>query len=52
MTLYLGYKLYHKSKIVSLEESPVARFIEIAKNNPDPPEKPKTRISKFNILWG
>ncbi|OBT47835.1 hypothetical protein VE00_01518 [Pseudogymnoascus sp. WSF 3629] len=52
MTLYLGYKLYHKTKIVSLEESPVARFIEIAKNNPDPPEKPKTRISKFNILWG
>lgn len=52
LALYLGYKFYHKTKIVSLEDSPVVRFIEIAKNNPDPVEKPKTRMSKFNILWG
>ncbi|KAJ5679444.1 amino acid permease [Penicillium macrosclerotiorum] len=49
--LYFGYKIWYRTKIVSLEESPVARFVEIAENDPDPPELPRSRWSKLNILW-
>lgn len=49
--LYFGYKFWHRTKIVSLDESPVARFIEIAKNDPDPPEEPKSAWSRVNFLW-
>ncbi|CAL5875132.1 uncharacterized protein PFLUO_LOCUS9436 [Penicillium psychrofluorescens] len=49
--LYFGYKIWYRTKIVSLDESPVARFVEIAENDPDPPEGPKSRWSKINILW-
>ncbi|KAJ5388015.1 amino acid permease [Penicillium cosmopolitanum] len=50
--LYFGYKIWYRTKIISLDESPVARFVEIAENDPDPPEEPKSAWSKFNILWG
>ncbi|KAJ5324523.1 amino acid permease [Penicillium atrosanguineum] len=49
--LYFGYKLWFRTKIVSLEESPVARFVQIAENDPDPPEEPKSKWAKLNILW-
>ncbi|KAJ5605607.1 amino acid permease [Penicillium lagena] len=49
--LYFGYKIWYRTEIVSLEESPVARFVEIAENDPDPPEGPKSWWSRINILW-
>ncbi|CAI7645167.1 unnamed protein product [Penicillium manginii] len=49
--LYFGYKIWYRTKIVSLDESPVARFVEIAENDPDPPEEHKSAWSKINILW-
>ncbi|KAJ5983775.1 amino acid permease [Penicillium waksmanii] len=49
--LYFGYKIWYRTKIISLDESPVARFVEIAENDPDPPEEPKSAWSKINILW-
>jgi amino acid transporter len=51
-SLYFGYKIWYRTKIVSLDESPVARFVEIAENDPDPPEPPKSKWSMVNILWG
>ncbi|KAJ5281003.1 amino acid permease [Penicillium angulare] len=48
---YLGYKLWYKTKIISLDDSPVARFVEIAENDPDPPEEPKSKWSIIHILW-
>ncbi|KAJ5107864.1 amino acid permease [Penicillium angulare] len=50
-TFYFGYKAWYRTKIISLDESPVARFVEIAENDPDPPEEPKTKWSIIHILW-
>ncbi|KAJ5935441.1 amino acid permease [Penicillium verhagenii] len=50
-TFYFGYKIWYRTKIVSLDECPVLRFVEIAENDPDPPEEPKSRWSAINILW-
>ncbi|KAJ5929466.1 amino acid permease [Penicillium verhagenii] len=50
-TFYFGYKIWYRTKIVSLDESPVLRFVEIAENDPDPPEEPKSRWSAISILW-
>ncbi|KAJ5221725.1 amino acid permease [Penicillium citrinum] len=49
--LYFGYKIWYRTKIISLDESPVARFVDIAENDPDPPEDVKTAWSRINILW-
>lgn len=48
---YVGYKVWHRTKVVSLDESPVVRFVEIAENNPDPPEDPKLTWSRIKGLW-
>lgn len=48
---YFGYKIWYRTKIVSLNQSPVARFVEIAESEPDPPEEPKSKWSMINILW-
>ncbi|KAJ6083991.1 amino acid permease [Penicillium sp. IBT 16267x] len=50
-TFYFSYKMWYRTKLISLDECPVLRFVEIAENNPDPPEEPKSRWSKINILW-
>ncbi|KZF24806.1 hypothetical protein L228DRAFT_104472 [Xylona heveae TC161] len=49
--LYFGYKVFRKTKMVSLEEMPIRRFIEIYQDNPEPPEEPKKGWRKLNILW-
>jgi amino acid transporter len=49
--LYFGAKWWIKSKIVPLDEIPIRGFIEVWRNNPEPPEKPKKGIHKLNILW-
>ncbi|KAJ5777976.1 amino acid permease [Penicillium odoratum] len=50
-SFYFGYKIWYRTKIISLDESPVLRFVEIAENDPDPPEEPRSRWAKLNILW-
>ncbi|KAJ5631268.1 amino acid permease, partial [Penicillium longicatenatum] len=50
-TFYFGYKIWYRTKIISLDESPVLRFVEIAENDPDPPEEPTSTWSKVKILW-
>jgi amino acid transporter len=49
--LYFGRKAILKTKIVGLDEMPIRQFIQIAKDNPEPPEKVKLGWSKYNILW-
>lgn len=49
--LYFGYKVFKKTKIVSLEDMPIRHFIDIANANPEPPAKPLTGWRRFNILW-
>lgn len=49
--LYFGYKLVTNSKIVSLQDVPGLRYLEIAEKYPEAPPKPKTGIRRFNILW-
>ncbi|RDW77706.1 amino acid transporter-like protein [Coleophoma cylindrospora] len=51
LILYFGYKFIAKTKVVSLAEMPIRGFIDIYRNNPEPEPKPKTGLSKFNILW-
>ncbi|KAH8823002.1 amino acid permease/ SLC12A domain-containing protein [Flagelloscypha sp. PMI_526] len=49
--LYIGYKYIKGTKLVSLEEMPIQKFIDIANDNPEPPERPVTGWRRFNILW-
>jgi amino acid transporter len=51
LIFYFGYKFWHKSKIIPLEEMPIRGFIDVWRNNPEPEEKPKKGIHKLNILW-
>lgn len=49
--LYFGYKFIMKTKIVPLEEMPIRDFIEVWRANPEEPNKKRTGIARFNILW-
>lgn len=49
--LYFGYKFTKKTKMVTLEEMPIRHYIEIANQNPEPPEVPQKGWKKLNILW-
>ncbi|KZT57236.1 hypothetical protein CALCODRAFT_469931 [Calocera cornea HHB12733] len=49
--LYFGYKIVRRTKMVKLEEMPIKHFLQIYKDNPEPPEKPVTGWRKLNILW-
>lgn len=53
--LYYGYKAFSKTffqnTMIPLEAVPVRRFIQIWKDNPEPPELPKKGLQKLNILW-
>ncbi|QDS73166.1 hypothetical protein FKW77_002176 [Venturia effusa] len=55
LVLYYGYKAYHKTltknTVIPLDEVPVRKFIQIWRENPEPPEKPKKGLRKLNILW-
>lgn len=48
---YFGYKVWFRTKIVSLDDSPVARYVEIAENDPDPPEEPRSKWAILTLLW-
>ncbi|KIK69259.1 hypothetical protein GYMLUDRAFT_255802 [Collybiopsis luxurians FD-317 M1] len=50
-TLYFGYKFTKKTKIVSLEDMPIRYYIDIANQNPEPPEPQQRGWKKLNILW-
>ncbi|KAK6085705.1 Dicarboxylic amino acid permease 3 [Seiridium cupressi] len=50
--LYFGWKAFKKTKIIPLDEVPVAVFIAIAKANPEPPLKRKKGIvGWFGRFW-
>jgi yeast amino acid transporter len=49
--LYFGYKFWHKSKIVPLDEMPIRQFIDIYRRDPEPAPKEKRGLHKLNILW-
>lgn len=49
--VYLGYKVFMKTKILTLEEIPIRPFIESAIKNPEPPLKKKRGLGRLNILW-
>ncbi|KAJ5112313.1 hypothetical protein N7532_000358 [Penicillium argentinense] len=51
---YGGYKLIHRTKIVSLQAVPITQALEEAENDPDnvPIVKNRSFWSKINILWG
>lgn len=51
LVLYFGYKLVMRTKLVPLETMPIREYLEIAKANPEPPEKPKKGWRRLNILW-
>lgn len=49
--LYFGYKFTKKTKIISLQEMDIRKFIDIANANPEPVPAPPKGWRKFNILW-
>ncbi|KAE9401153.1 hypothetical protein BT96DRAFT_992357 [Gymnopus androsaceus JB14] len=49
--IYFGYKLVKRTKIVSYEEMPIRYYMEIARQNPEPPEKPLKGWKRLAILW-
>ncbi|KAH8658092.1 amino acid permease/ SLC12A domain-containing protein [Xylariales sp. PMI_506] len=51
LVLYFGYKFATKSKLIPLSEIPIRQFIQIAQENPEPPEAPKRGLQRLNILW-
>ena len=51
LIVYFGYKFWHKSKIIPLEDLPIRHFIQIWRNNPEPEPTPKKGLHKLNILW-
>lgn len=51
LVLYFGYKFLKKTKIVPLEDLPIKHFLDIARDNPEPPEVPKKGWKRINILW-
>lgn len=48
---YFGYKYIMKTRILSLDEVPVLKYIEIAEQNPEPPAAPIIGWRRLNILW-
>ncbi|KAL9624679.1 MAG: hypothetical protein Q9160_001033 [Pyrenula sp. 1 TL-2023] len=51
LVLYFGYKLVMRTKLVPLETMPIREYLEIARDNPEPPEKPNVGWRRLNILW-
>ncbi|KZP01294.1 hypothetical protein CALVIDRAFT_543877 [Calocera viscosa TUFC12733] len=49
--LYFGYKFVRKTKMVPLMEMPIRDFIQIAKDNPETPERPMTGWRRLGFLW-
>lgn len=51
LTLYVGYKVTKRTKLAPLETMPIKEYLEIAKANPEPRERPPVGWRKLNILW-
>ncbi|KAG5926530.1 hypothetical protein E4U42_003180 [Claviceps africana] len=52
LMLYVGYKTWRGTKIVSLQEMPIRDFIDMANDNPEVIEPAAKGWGKLNILWG
>jgi amino acid transporter len=51
LALYFGFKIWNKTKIIPLSEVPIRKFIEIAMQEVEAPEPPKSALRKLNFLW-
>ena len=51
LVLYVGYKVVKRTKIVPLTEIPIRPFLQMARESPEPPSRPKKGLQKLNILW-
>ncbi|PBK73254.1 hypothetical protein ARMSODRAFT_625405 [Armillaria solidipes] len=49
--LFFGYKFLAKTKMVPLDEMPIQKYLDIAKENPEPPAKLVKGWRRVNILW-
>lgn len=49
--LYFGYKYYKKTKMIPLTELSIRPFIQVARDNPEPPPEPKRGLRRLNFLW-
>ncbi|KAJ5266581.1 Amino acid/polyamine transporter I [Penicillium angulare] len=52
LTLYFGYKLWRKTRLIHLDEIPIRMFLNIANDNPEQIPPPVTGWRRLNILWG
>lgn len=52
LSLYIGYKVWHKTKIIPLHDVPIRGFIDVAISNPEELEPKKTGWRRLNVLWG
>ncbi|KIY49348.1 hypothetical protein FISHEDRAFT_41204 [Fistulina hepatica ATCC 64428] len=49
--LYFGYKFTCKTSIVKYEDMPLRHFLDVARDNPEPPEEPLRGWKRLYILW-
>ncbi|KAG7439773.1 uncharacterized protein BT62DRAFT_989476 [Guyanagaster necrorhizus] len=49
--LCFGYKFWMKSKLVPLDEMPIRKYIDVARENPEPPRIPVKGWKRISILW-
>lgn len=49
--VYVGYKVYMKTRVLPLEEIPIRPFIERYQVDPEPEQKPNVGWRRLNILW-
>ncbi|KAB8228875.1 amino acid permease/ SLC12A domain-containing protein [Aspergillus alliaceus] len=52
LVLYLGYKVWKKTKLIPLDEVPLRYYLDQAHRNPEPPDAKKSGWGRLNILWG
>ncbi|OJJ30387.1 hypothetical protein ASPWEDRAFT_45961 [Aspergillus wentii DTO 134E9] len=50
--LYLGYKFFVKTKLVSVHDMPLREALDEAHNDPENVPIKTNKWSRFNILWG
>ncbi|RLL95689.1 hypothetical protein CFD26_105339 [Aspergillus turcosus] len=51
--LYYGYKLWHKTRIITLDNIPLIGLIQfyLCQDDVEPEEQPRKGLAKLNILW-
>ncbi|PYH42924.1 amino acid transporter [Aspergillus saccharolyticus JOP 1030-1] len=52
LALYLGYKFWKKTRLVSVHEMPLEQALQEVRDDPHDEPVKTSKWSKFNILWG